>query len=131
MRVLVREGLFTDSDPPALHGSRCTACGKTHFPRSDACPYCATEDPEPVDLSRRGALWAWTAITAPPPGYKGDVPYGVGIVELPEGVRVIARLTEADPAALAEGQAMELRVVPLHQDDEGNDVVTYAFAGAP
>ena len=59
------------------------------------------------------------------------MPYGVGIVELPEGVRVIARLTEADPAALAEGQAMELRVVPLHQDDEGNDVVTYAFAVAP
>ena len=59
------------------------------------------------------------------------MPFGVGIVELPEGVRIIARLTEADPGALAEGQAMELVVVPLHRDDEGNDVVTYAFAGAP
>ena len=25
---------------------------------------------------------------------------------------------------------MELRVVPLHRDDDGNDVVTYAFAPA-
>ena len=73
MRVLVREGLFADSDPPALLGSRCGACGKTHFPRSDACPYCATEDPEPVDLSRRGTLWAWTCLlyTSPSPRDRG------------------------------------------------------------
>ena len=131
MRIMVRDGLFTDSDPPALLGSRCTECGRTHFPRADACTYCATEDPAPVGLSAHGTLWAWTAVTAPPPGYRGEVPYGVGVVELPEGVRVIGRLTESDPAGLTVGQAMELRVVPLHRDEEGNDVVTYAFAPVP
>jgi hypothetical protein len=52
------------------------------------------------------------------------------VVELPEGVRVISRLTESNPGALAQGQPMELRVVPLHTDANGNDVVTYAFAPA-
>jgi uncharacterized OB-fold protein len=52
----------------------------------------------------------------------------VGVVELPEGIRVITHLTVSDPAALALGQSMELRVVPLHTDEEGNDVVTYSFA---
>jgi uncharacterized protein len=131
MRVMVREGLFTDGDPPTLLGSRCGACGSVHFPRADACTYCATEDPEPVELSHRGTLWAWTAVTARPPGYRGEVDYGIGVVELPEGVRVITRLTVADPAALSAGQAMELRIVPLHRDEEGNDVVTYVFAPAP
>ena len=130
MRVMVRDGLFTDPDSgaglPALLGSRCGACGSVHFPRTDGCTYCAAEDPEPVELSRSGTLWAWTAVTAPPPGYAGDIPYGVGVVELPEGVRVITRLTESDPAALVEGQPMELRIVPLHRD-----VVTYAFAPVP
>jgi uncharacterized OB-fold protein len=60
----------------------------------------------------------------------GDVPYGVGVVEFPEGIRVIGRLTESDPAALTSGQTMTLRVVPLHRDDDSNDVVTYAFAPA-
>ncbi len=83
-----------------------------------------------MELSRQGTLWAWTAVTAPPPGYQGEVPFGIGVVELPEGVRVITRLTESDPAALAEGQPMELRIVPLHKGDDGNDVVTYAFAPA-
>jgi uncharacterized OB-fold protein len=130
VHVMVRDGLFADADPPALLGSRCAACGKVHFPRADACTYCAAEDPTPIDLSPRGTLWAWTAVTAPPPGYGGEVPFGIGVVELPEGVRVITRLTESDPASLREGQPMELRLVTLHRTDDGDDVVTYAFAPA-
>ncbi len=128
---MVRDGLFTDTEPPALLGSRCDACGRFHFPRADACAYCAAEHPAPVELSGRGTLWAWTAVTAPPPGYRGEIPFGVGVVELPEGVRVITRLTEADPHTLTVGQAMDLCIVPLHRDDDGSDVVTYAFAPVP
>jgi len=127
---MVRGELFRDAQPPALLASRCTVCGNVLFPRVDGCTYCAADDPVPVELAGPGILWSWTAVTAAPPGYRGDVPFGVGVVELPEGVRVITRLTESDPAVLAAGQAMELRVVPLHTDDEGNDVVTYAFAPA-
>jgi uncharacterized OB-fold protein len=79
-------------------------------------------------LSSRGTLWAFTAVTAAPPGYRGEVPYGFGVVELPEGLRVVTRLTEPDPGALRLGQPMEMAVVSLHRDDGGNEVVTYAFA---
>jgi uncharacterized OB-fold protein len=123
---MVRAGLFTEDG--ALLGGKCTNCGNVLFPRADSCTYCAAEDPTPVELSRRGTLWSWTAVTAPPPGYEGEVPFGIGIVELPEGVRVISRLTESDPSALHAGQPMECRAVRLHTDAEGNDVMTYAFA---
>jgi uncharacterized OB-fold protein len=126
--VMVRDGLF--SEDGALLANECSNCGSVLFPRADSCTYCATEDPEPIELSRHGTLWSWTAVTAPPPGYEGEVPFGIGIVELPEGVRVITRLTESDPSALRLGQAMECQVVRLHADAEGNDVVTYAFAPA-
>ncbi|HWE66298.1 MAG TPA: OB-fold domain-containing protein [Acidimicrobiales bacterium] len=125
---MVREGLFTDGAPPILLGSRCAACGAHHFPRHDTCPYCSVEDPQPTELSAAGTLWAWTAVTAPPPGYAGETPFGIGVVELPEGIRVITRLTVSDPGALRLGQPMELRVVPLHVNDAGDDVVTFAFA---
>jgi uncharacterized protein len=127
-RVMVRPGLFTDGEAPTLLGSRCTVCGAHHFPRHDTCPYCSIEDPVPAELSRTGTLWAWTAVTSAPPGYEGEVPYGLGVVELPEGIRVITRLTESDPAALSFGQAMELHIVTLHPDADGNDVVTFAFS---
>ncbi|HZU79472.1 MAG TPA: OB-fold domain-containing protein [Acidimicrobiales bacterium] len=128
-RVAVRDGLFVDAEPPRLLGSHCRRCGRHHFPRHVVCPYCASEEVEAAELSGRGRLWAHTAVTAPPPGYRGEVPFGFGVVELTtEALRIVTRLTVADPAALDTGDPMELVVVPLHVDDEGRQVVTYAFA---
>ena len=127
--VPVHEGLFaTDAEGAArLVAGKCRSCGRYQFPRAALCPYCGGDEVEEVLLSPDGTLWAWTAVTAPPPGYPGDVPYGFGVVELPEGLRVVTRLAEADPANLRFGQDMRLELVPLHTDDEGRAVVTWAF----
>jgi uncharacterized OB-fold protein len=86
-------------------------------------------------LSRRGRLWAWTTQEFPPPsppyaGPTGDafVPYGVGYVELGDEVRVETRLTET--VGLETGMEMELVLVPFRRDDDGNEVVTFAFRPA-
>jgi uncharacterized OB-fold protein len=126
--VPVQEGLFTEGDTPHLLGGRCPSCGHHHFPRSGTCPYCASEGTEAVELSAGGRLWAWTAVTHPPPGYRGVVPYGFGVVELPEGLRVLTRLTESDPGRLVVDQLMHLVLDTLHEDADGRAVVTYAFA---
>jgi uncharacterized OB-fold protein len=85
-------------------------------------------------LERRGRLWAWTTQEFPPPsppydGPTGDafVPFEIGYVELPGQLKVEARLTDADPELLTEGMEMELVVVPFRTDDDGNEVVTFAF----
>lgn len=123
----VHDGLFTAR---GLIGGRCAVCGRHHFPAAAMCPYCRASDVERVELSATGTLWCWTAVTAAPPGYRGDVPFGFGVVELPEGIRVITRLEEPDPDRLTFGTPVEFAVTPLHTDDEGNDVVTYTFAPA-
>jgi uncharacterized protein len=124
----VHEGLFTGDDPPSLLGGRCASCGHYHFPRHPICPYCSSDDTEASELSGTGRLWAWTAVTHAPPGYRGAIPYGFGVVELPVGLRVVTRLTEADPGRLHDGQPMHLVIEPLYQDEDGRRVVTYAFA---
>jgi len=111
-----------------LLGGFSPSSGHHHFPLLPACPYTGAEDVEPVELSDHGTLWGWTAVTAAPPGYSGEIPFGFGVVELPEGLRVITRITESDPARLEFGMAMHLVVAPLHTDDDGTQVVTYAFA---
>jgi uncharacterized protein len=121
--------LFTldaDGDLTLLGGYSPTS-GLHHFPRADLCPYTGAHDVEPADLSHDGTLWAWTAVTASPPGYAGSVPFGFGVVELPEGLRVVTRITEADPSALAMGMAMRLVADVVAVDDDGTEVVAWAF----
>jgi uncharacterized protein len=126
--VPVHPGLFTGDDRPRLLGGRCGTCGHHHFPRHEICPYCSAADTEAAELSATGRLWAWTAVTHAPPGYRGGIPYGFGVVELPEGVRVVTRLTEPDPGRLHEGQPLHLVIEPLYDDEDGRGVVVYAFA---
>ena len=122
----VHDGLF-QSDPAALLGTRCNACGQHAFPRTSVCPYCGSVAVTDVVLSDSGTLWLWTTVTAAPPGYLGDVPFGFGIVELPEGVRVITRLAVPD-GSYVEGLPMRLQIVPLHVTGDGDAVETWEFA---
>ncbi|MGW3284775.1 Zn-ribbon domain-containing OB-fold protein [Streptomyces sp. NPDC001002] len=80
-----------------LRGSRCADCSVAVYPADPTCPRCGGPA-EPVALSGTGTLWTWTvqryAPKSPPyaPPSAGFAPFTVGYVELPEGVRVLARL---------------------------------------
>jgi uncharacterized OB-fold protein len=134
-RVPVAEGVFTfPADQPQLIGSKCGGCGIVTFPTQDSCPRCASTGMTEHLLARRGRLWAWTTQEFPPPSppYTGPsgkdfVPFAVGYVELPGEVKVETRLTDADPAVLTPGTEMELVLVPFRTDDDGTEVVTFAF----
>ncbi|MGZ4802356.1 MAG: Zn-ribbon domain-containing OB-fold protein [Acidimicrobiia bacterium] len=121
----VHDGLY-QTDPPRLLGTRCDDCGQHTFPRAASCPYCGSERVREVALSDSGTLWGWTTVTAPPPGYRGEVPFGFGIVALPEGVRVITRLA-APVDGYSHGLPMRLRIVPLHVADDGTRIETWEF----
>ena len=130
----IAEGLFTwPAEEPQLIGARCRACAIVTFPTQESCPRCAATEMDGHLLARRGSLWAWTTQEFPPPAppYAGPtgadfVPFGVGYIDLGD-VKVEARLTECDPEVLVHGMAMELVVVPLTTDADGNDVLTFAF----
>jgi acetyl-CoA acetyltransferase/uncharacterized OB-fold protein len=123
----VHAGLFTTGGEPRLLGGRCRECGQPHFPRGSSCPYCGAEECEPVELSSRGRLLEHTTVRNRPPGYRGELPFGFGVVELEDGLRLITRVDVADLDNVAAGAPMQLRIVPLHRDDEGREVVTFTF----
>ncbi len=132
---LVDESLFFDppGTPPdgvRLAGGECGGCATTTFPAQDSCPRCGAVGMERVPLPREGRLWAFTVQNfEPKPPYRSSgpfVPYGVGYVDLGP-VLVESRLTENDPARLRTGQAMRLCLVPVFTDEDGVQVLTYAF----
>lgn len=134
-QIPIKEGLFTWPSPaPQLIGGKCTACGAVHFPRQNNCQACAGREVEALPLSRRGKLWTWTIqnFVPPVPPYTGPVegfkPFGVGYIELPDGVVVEGRLTERDAGKLKIGMEMELVLETFRTDAQGNDILSYAFA---
>lgn len=101
--------LEIDGGAVRLIGGYSPTSGQHHFPLSPVCPYSGSDDVERVLLPSTGRLWAWTAVTTAPPGYDGPIPYGFGVVELDGiGLRVVGRLTEADPDTLRDGQPMRV-----------------------
>ncbi|MBI1818399.1 MAG: Zn-ribbon domain-containing OB-fold protein [Deltaproteobacteria bacterium] len=125
-QVSIRAGLFS-IDPPRLLGGRCEVCRRYHFPAQSSCPYCAADDCVAVPLSEHGTLYLYTVVRNAPPGFRGTAPYGFGVVELPEGVRIISPLTEARLDALRIGMPVRLRIAPLFTDDDAREVLSYAF----
>nr|WP_198428594.1 OB-fold domain-containing protein [Nocardia bovistercoris] len=119
---------------PQLIGSRCNQCSATTWPRQQRCPQCSGDDLAEIKLPRTGTLIAWTTQGfVPKLPYAGKEnadnfqPFGIGLVQLGDVVRVETRLTESDPAVLKTGMDVELTFVPLYVDDSGEEVMTVAF----
>jgi uncharacterized OB-fold protein len=97
------------NESPQLIGSRCTSCDATAFPVQQRCPNCSGDQMAQALLPRTGTLVAWTTQGFPPgPPYRGPtgkdfVPFGVGLVQLDDVIRVEGRLTENDLALLRFG----------------------------
>ena len=130
-QVPVREGLFTipnsPSEEPCLLGSKCSSCGEAFFPSRTRCANCGADPIEQIVLSRRGKLYNYTIVHNATPGYTGPVPYGLGRVELPEGLAVTAPLTGCDLNNLKIGMPLELVLEKLCDDENGNEVIAYKF----
>ena len=123
--------LFVDADlDGALRGARCPACGTVTFPYQGGCPRCGGSDMAAVALPREGTLWSYTVQSFAPKRpflcVEPFTPFGVGYIEL-AGVIVESRLTVADADALHIGMPMRLTTIVNHVDEDGAEVVTFAF----
>ena len=121
------------TDAPQLIGARCPACAAMTFPFQPSCPRCGSVEMEQRLLPRRGVLWSWTTQEfLPKEPYAGGetqasfTPFGVGVVQLGDEIRVEGRLTEGDPAKLHIGDEVELTLIPFRVEGD-TQVVTFAF----
>ena len=128
--VPVREGLWTSGEKPLLIGSRCNQCREVYFPKRDAgrCPHCQSTDLSDLTLGTRGKVYSYTVVMQRPPiYYQAEVPYALGFVELPDGVRVETLFTDVDPEKLHIGMEVELVIGKLHGEEDGVEVHCYKF----
>src|SRR5690349_8912804 len=76
---------------------RCRACGAVRFPPLPGCPACGGDATETVVSSGRGRVYAWITVRRPVGTITADeLPCTIATVELPEGPRLVGRLTGTD-----------------------------------
>jgi uncharacterized OB-fold protein len=112
-----------------LLGSYSPAAQTYFWPRRKRCPI-TMEPVEDCELSTSGALYSWTFIYMPTLGsmdLDSGGGFGVGQVDLPEGVRIQALLDGAF-GDWTVGMPMRLVTRAVGQDAGGDDLCTIAFA---
>ena len=77
----------------------CGACGALRHPPGPACPRCHALEPAYVVASGRGTVYSYVVHRHPPVPGK-ELPILLVLVELDEGVRMVAGLVEAKPDVL-------------------------------
>ena len=108
---------------------RCDDCQKAFFYPRDICPTCFSRNTSWTRSSGRGRLHTFGIVhRSPHPGFRGDVPYVVAIVELEDGVRFPTNLigVDPDPAAIRIGMAVSVTF-----DDVTDDVTLPKFKPDP
>jgi len=136
-QVAAIEGLFTwPSDNPKLIAGQCASCKSVSFPSSKFCsnPDCTDEKVSEVELSPNGKLHSYTIqnYPPPPPYVKPDPfkPFAIGLVELPEKIRVVGMITGCDLKDIKVGMDVKLVAEKIYEkkiDGEMCDVMTWKW----
>jgi uncharacterized OB-fold protein len=109
----------------------CDACGRGAFPPMPGCPHCGHDTGHVVESSGHANLYTWTVChVAFDPAFAADVPYVVGVVELPEQARLIARIEGIAPDDLVAGMPLSATMPAAGGDDQPKLTFTPAAHGA-
>ncbi len=88
---------------------KCDSCGRLRFPAHDLCSKCNSTASRWVPVSGRGEVFSFNIMhQVYHPGFAGEVPYAVVVVELEEGCKFISNLLGVKPHDIRCGMPVEV-----------------------
>ncbi len=72
-----------------LRLQRCDDCSAAYFPPRPFCPKCSSRKVKSFTASGKGVLYSYVINHRPAPGFEADAPYGICVVQLDEGPRMM------------------------------------------
>jgi hypothetical protein len=116
-----------------IMGSKCKKCGALALPPRSICVSCFGKEMEWIQFMGTGRLAAFTGITVAPPymtkeGFGRNNPYVVGVVELQEGVKTVARIVGVDakkPEQIKVGTPLEAEFLQKGEGPERQTILVF------
>jgi len=110
----VAEPFWEASKEKKLVLQQCGSCKKFVFYPREFCPHCFGESLEWKEVAGKGTIYAVSVMHKPGnPMMAGEVPYSVAVVELEEGVRMLANLVGCKPGEGRVGMNVRVTWEPL------------------
>jgi len=104
------EPFWSACDRGELVAQRCGACQTFRWPPGPGCPNCGDTGSDWVPVKGHGVVYSWVVVRIPlTDALAEQIPYAVGLIELPEGIRIVSTITEISPEDIRAG--MPVRVV--------------------
>lgn len=113
-----------------MEGVKCSKCGKILFPARIICPDCKSREFTKYKLSGKGKLFTHTIIRTAPEGFGDLAPYAVGIIELDDGTKVLAQITDCNPEELKTGDKLIAKFRRMNEDGK-TGMIMYAYKFVP
>lgn len=115
-QLSVKDYFWRAASSGRLELQRCVRCKKFRYFPSSLCPQCLAEGGDWIPVSGNGKVYSFSVIHHPPnPELARIGPYVLALVDLDEGVRVLARLKDMAEAA----QAIDTQIVFAGTQDDG------------
>ena len=88
---------------------QCSDCGQWMFFPRFLCHQCGSENLTWHPAAGRGVVYSFTIVRqAANPAFEPDVPYVYALIELEEGVRMMANVINTDPESVYIGQPVRV-----------------------
>lgn len=93
-----------------LRLQHCPSCDRTQFFPRPWCQTCGKPELNWIEARGTGQLHSYTVVrrAIKNPEYEPDIPYILGLIELPEGPRLYSRLVDCEADTLAVGLSVEV-----------------------
>jgi len=109
-----------------LEAGKCTGCGKVFFPPRLICDDCHGEVFEQVTLPSDGKLVTYTAIHVPASNFKDEAPIAYAVIELEDGTKISAQVTDCSTEELHAGAPVRLEFRRVQHDGESG-ILCYGY----
>jgi uncharacterized OB-fold protein len=113
-----------------LEGRRCRRCDNVIYPARRICPTCRGTELDPINLSHHGTIITSTVIEVAPTNFQMEAPYGVAVVETPEGARLMAQVVDGDLDAIGPGTKVDLEFRRIQKEGHGG-ILCYGYKAVP
>ncbi len=110
-----------------LMAVRCMKCRHLMVPPRTICSECRSSRVEWVQLGTKAKLVTYTIVHVAPTQFNHMAPYAVGIVEMPEGVRLPSIIRTSRLESLKIGMELEADFSPKPQDPNWPQWARYFF----